>query len=239
MKLIDVCEPLFLYASSLKRAGRRSASPQAAQVRSAVKKVFDQMRAAAAGDVEVEEQYDEVELPLVFFMDFVILESDLDFARDWEPLAFERNELAGDQKFFDMLESTLAEEGDAALERLLVYHTCLGLGFTGMYDAGAEELLRLRRKAYSRARKAAGIEAVDRMCADAYEHVDTGSYIHATGRSLGAMAIALVGLIGVLIIANFFLFRSTSTAISTALNKMLTRSVEPVERVGPGIDRAD
>ena len=48
MRLIDVCEPFFLYASSLKRAGLSSASPRAAEVRSAVKNIYGEMRAAAA-----------------------------------------------------------------------------------------------------------------------------------------------------------------------------------------------
>ena len=238
MSLFDVCKPLFLYASSLNRAGRRSASPSASAVRSHLKKIFSDMGAAATGDADLEEQYEKVELPLIFFIDFIILESDFDFARDWEPLAYGRNELAGDQKFFDMLASTLAEESDAAAERLLVYHTCLGLGFAGMHDADSEELLKSRRKVYSRVRKAAGIEASDRMCPDAYEHVDAGVYVPATGRSLGAMVIALIGLIGVLIVANFVLFRSTSTAIGAALEKTQTRSVAPVEMTGPGGDRA-
>lgn len=237
MKLVDLCEQVLLYICSLKRAGLRSATPNISAIRSDVKKVFSEMRAAAAGDVELEEQYDEVELPLIFFADFMILESGFDFARDWEPLAYERNELAGDQKFFDMLEETLADESDAAPERLLVYHLCLGLGFTGMYDADSEELLRVRRKVQSRVRKASGLKAGERMCQNAYENVDGGNFIPAPGRSLGVMAITLIGLIGVLIVANFALFKWTSTAMSAALDKMRTRSTAPVEQLEPGGDR--
>jgi type VI secretion system protein ImpK len=251
MRLVDVCEPILLYLSSLRRAARRAGDLQASTVRSAIKGIFVRMRAAAAADVEIETQYDNIELPLVFFVDLLISESGVDFARDWEPLGYDRNELAGDQKFFDMLTETLADESDEASERLVVYHACLGLGFAGKQGDGAGmgetyisllsegegDLLRLRRKVYARVRKTMDDGAAEHMCPEAYQHVDRSNLVEATGRKLGAMAVALVGLICLLVIANFVLFRWTSTAVSTALSKIEGRAGTPVERIEPGPDR--
>jgi cytochrome bd-type quinol oxidase subunit 1 len=44
-----------------------------------------------------------------------------------------QRQLAGDEKFFDLLEETLNDSSEDASERLAVYYTCLGLGFMGMY----------------------------------------------------------------------------------------------------------
>ena len=60
-------------------------------------------------------------MPLIFFVDSLISESTLPFAAEWnrKRLAYERNELAGDEKFFDFLDETLAEKGPDADERLV------------------------------------------------------------------------------------------------------------------------
>jgi hypothetical protein len=102
---------------------------------------------------------------------------------------------------------------------------------------GQGDLLKLRRKVYARIRKTMEVEAAEYMCPEAYEYVDRSNLVEATGRKLGAMAVALVGLICLLVIANLLLFRWTSTAVSTALGKIEGRAGTPVERTEPGSDR--
>ena len=69
----------------------------------------------------------------------------MQFSPQWqkEPLAFERNELAGDEKFFDLLEETLNDSSEEATEQLAVYHICMGLGFTGIYARQPEQLRKI------------------------------------------------------------------------------------------------
>jgi type VI secretion system protein ImpK len=224
MTLSEVCEPIFVYICALRRAALRGGNPRADGVRSEVKGIFARMHSGAVSDADLEMQYEQVELPLLFFVDFMILESRFKFAKEWQPLAYERNELAGDQKFFDLLEETLAEDSPESTERLVILHTCLGLGFNGMHEPGADYLVRAKRRVYARVRKAAGGKATDRICPAAYEHVDTSNLIERTGRKLGAMAAALVLLLGLLLAANFFLFRWTSETIGIVLDEIKTRS---------------
>ena len=47
MRLIDLCDPLFRYVSSLKRALKRGAAPSASTVRSEVLKILGRIRASA------------------------------------------------------------------------------------------------------------------------------------------------------------------------------------------------
>ncbi len=224
MSLIEVCEPVFVYVCALMRAGARGANPRPEAIRSEVKGVFARMHSDAVSDAELEMQYEQVELPLLFFVDFMILESSFEFAKGWEPLAYERNELAGDQKFFDMLEEALGDVSDEADERLTVFHTCMGLGFTGMHEPGSDYLIRVKRRVYARVRKAAGVKSAERICPEAYEHVDTSNFIQQTGRKLGAMALALICLIGVLLAVNFFLFRYTSQSMGVVLDEIVQKS---------------
>src|SRR5207249_3023762 len=80
-------------------------------------------------------QLKKVELPLTFFVDSLIAESSLPFAAQWNQnrLAYDRNELAGDEKFFDLLDEDLKDQSEEASERLAVFYVCLGLGFSGIY----------------------------------------------------------------------------------------------------------
>jgi type VI protein secretion system component VasF len=234
MTLSEVCEPVFVYVCALMRAGASGAAPRPEAVRSEIKGVFAGMHSNAVSDAELESQYEQVELPLMFFVDFMILESPYEFAKAWEPLAYERNELAGDQKFFDLLEETLGDVSDEADERLTIFHTCLGLGFTGMHEFGSDYLVRVKRRVYARVRKAAGVKSAERMCPEAYEHIDTSNFIQQTGRKLGAMALALICLIGALLAVNFFLFRYTSEAMGVVLTRIVKNSGAKVPEAKPG-----
>ena len=133
MTLPELCEPLFQYVSRLSRLSRMGHSMEMGQVRSDIKRILEEMKAGASGTAELISKYEKVELPLIFFVDFMIKESKLSFATEWLELGRERNELAGDEKFFDLLDADLADPSDAANQRLVIYYTCLGLGFTGIY----------------------------------------------------------------------------------------------------------
>src|SRR5215217_88696 len=99
MNLLELTEPLFQYICRINRAGRNNASLDYVQVRSDVEGLFEEMRMRAGGDFKLTKQYEEVELPLIFFVDSMITESNLRCAREWDKnrLAYQRKELAGDE----------------------------------------------------------------------------------------------------------------------------------------------
>ena len=84
------------------------------------------MKASAAATGGLAAQYDKIELPLIFFADFMVKEGGYNISKKWKELAFDRNELGGDEKFFDLLEETLKDPSPAATDRLAVFYTCLG-----------------------------------------------------------------------------------------------------------------
>ena len=157
--LLDLTEPLFQYVCRLNRIGRRRAAGNTGEttmftagssaaaptgpgmaldevaVRSEIKALLEEFLAKASADFRLGQQARKVELPLIFFIDSVLSESALPFAAQWNQnrLAYERQELAGDEKFFDLLDETMKESGEDAAERLAIFYTCIGLGFTGIY----------------------------------------------------------------------------------------------------------
>src|SRR6516164_4908403 len=143
MTILELCEPLFRKICLLNRLGRKGGgSLNYEPLRLEIEELFSQARQVSQEDAELRLQWQKLELPLIFFVDSMISESGLPLAPTWNRnrLAYDRKELAGDEKFFDLLDETLADPSDEASQRLLVYYTCIGLGFTGWYASQPEYL---------------------------------------------------------------------------------------------------
>ncbi len=221
MTLLQLCEPLLLYVCRLNRSARKGGAYGLGQVRGEIKGMLEDVRSRAAGDPNLVAQYEKTELVLLFFVDFMIKESRLSFAKDWDELAYERDELAGDEKFFDILDETLADKSKTADEQLSLFYTCMGLGFTGWYTDQPEYIREKMLECSSRIRTMMDADENSRVCPEAYEHVDTSDLVQPPGGKLIGIAIALVGLIIVLFVANFFAFQWSAQDLSTALRTII------------------
>lgn len=225
MTLLELCEPLFQYIARLNRAGRKGGQFDYTAARSEVKHLLEQVGSRAAGDPRLKPQAKAVELPLIFFVDSMLAESTLPFAAEWNKkrLGYERNELAGDEKFFDLLEETLKDPSDEASERLVIYYTCLGLGFTGWYFGQPEYLRKKMLEMAARLRRHIESDETMRICPEAYEHTDTRDLIEPPARNLGAIAIAFVVLMLTTIVANYYLFQKASRELTDSLAVVLAQ----------------
>jgi type VI protein secretion system component VasF len=212
MTLLELSEPLFQYMCRLNRSARKGGNYELGQVQSEIKGFLADAKAKSVGE-NLSDQFDKIELPLTFFCDFMIKESALPWAREWKELAFERREMAGDEKFFDLLEETLKDKSPAANDRLTVFYTCIGLGFTGWYTSQPEYLRRKMKEVAARLQAAGMFSEAQRICADAYEKVDTRDLIEPPGTKLLGIAIILIGLIVVLFFMYGFLYRDSAKAL--------------------------
>lgn len=223
MNLLQVCEPVFLYVCRLNRMARKGGSLDYAVVRNEIKGLLADARAAAGAQPDLVAQYEKIEMPLIFFVDSLLVESGLPFAQQWhqERLAYERHELAGDEKFFDFLDETLADSTDAAVERLAVFYVAIGLGFTGWYAGRPQDLQRKMKEIAARIRRHTETDPDARICPEAYQHVDARNLIEPPSRKLGGIVLALVGLLVVLFATNVFLYRVASRDLSRALRTIV------------------
>ena len=176
MTLLDLCEPLFLHICRLSRMARTMTSSEYAVVRADVKGLLDEIRQKANTDVRLASQVSKLDMPLMFFVDSMISEMNLKFSGDWNHsrLAYEFNELAGDEKFFHpILEETLNDSSEEAADRLAVFYVCLGLGFTGFYTGQPEQLRTFMNQIRPRIRHLVEADQTLRICKEAYENVDS------------------------------------------------------------------
>lgn len=224
LTLPELCEQLFQYVCMVNRVAR-TPSPDLdfAALRDTVQSALIRMKERAKDDLRLAAQVKRMEPPLIFFVDSMIAESALSIAPQWHKnrLAYERDELAGDEKFFDLLDETLAEPGAEADERLMVYYTCLGLGFTGWY-AGQPEYLRQKMKAIAK-RLEGSIDRVQtaRLTPEAYEHLDARNLVEPPGVKLATLGIVFAGLLFIVAGVNFYLFREASSTLAESLRLIL------------------
>ena len=239
MTAVELCDPLFRYICRLNRSARKGRSHDLGPVRSEVEGLLAELRAEAGRDVGLKSQFERLEWPLILFVDFMVRSSRLPFAHEWKPLAEARDEPAGDEVFFRLLDETLAEKSPEATERLEVFYVCLGLGYAGRY-ADQPEYLRQKMLACSaRRRDRTEFDERARLCPSAYEHTDTRMLIPSIGLRLGAIAIVLIGLILALFIANVYLFRRTETELRTLLERILEQDRAVAEHVVPSATRSE
>jgi type VI protein secretion system component VasF len=188
------------------------------EVRADISRIFSEMKENASSDLELLAQYEKVELPLIFFTDFMIKESNLPFAYDWVELGRERNELAGDEKFFDLLDAELADPSDSAAQRLVIFYTCLGLGFTGVYTGQLESIQRMISQISGRISGLMDADKKSYICPEAYENVDTRDFVEPPGAKLIGIGITLIALIIIWAVAYCCLFKWTSDDLTESLD---------------------
>ena len=226
MTLSELCEPLLQKVCLLNRLGRKGGgSSDYEQLRFEVKELFESMAKAAESDPVLKAQWQKLEFPLVFFTDSMIAESGLPVAGEWNRnrLAYERKELAGDEKFFDFLDETLSDPSNEATERLTIYYTCLGLGFSGWY-AGQPEYLRGKMMDISqRIRPALDTDKAARICPEAYNNVDTRELLQPPGLRLGAIALIFGGLCLIVMTVEIYLLRAASLSLADSLSAITSQ----------------
>jgi type IV/VI secretion system ImpK/VasF family protein len=225
MNLLELCEPVFQYVCKLNRMGRSGAGVSEAIVRADILGMLQELQQKSGSDARGAMQVKQLELPLVFFVDSMIAEGELPFAATWNQhrLAYERfNELAGDEKFFDLLEQTLQDSSPEASERLAVYYVCLGLGFTGVYFGQPEQLRRYAVQMLPRIRELVETDQTARICKDAYENVDTRDLTEPPSRKMQLIVILFVFFTLSALTTYYWMFRDASDDLRSSLNQIFS-----------------
>ncbi len=220
MRLADACEPLFQYVCRLNRSARKGVNLDASQVRSEVMEILGRVRSTITGQGSLARAAEEVELILMFFVDSTVRAGSFPFKEHWKDLAYEKNELAGDERFWDLLDEALADNSEIATEKLGVFYTCVGLGFTGWFDGQPEHLRQKMLEMSSRLRGSMETDETARVCPEAYEHVRPGDFDVTARDQIIPVAFILVGLMVVVFIANVALFFDSKGTFERAFDEL-------------------
>lgn len=227
MKLLELYEELFQYICRLNRVAKTSAQPEYARVRGELKELLDQVLRGASADVRLLNQVRRLELPVIFFIDYLVRTSRLKFATQWaeNSLAKERNELAGDERFFDFLEEDLKDSSEEGAERLAIYYVCFGLGFMGMYQSQPEQIRRYVEQIYPRISLWVDRDPRTKISEEAYQHTDTRVLTEPPSNKIILVAIAFVFLSLSVMLVYFGLFSRGVDEINSSV-KVITAAGE-------------
>lgn len=209
MKLLELYEEFFEDVCRLNRVARTQAHPEFATVRSEVKDLLAEVMRNASSTVSLLNQVKKLELPMIFFINNVICTSRLKFASQWaeKRLAAERNELAGDERFFlDFLEKDLTDTSEEAVERLAVYYVCLGLGFMGIYQNQPDQIRRYTEQIYARIPQWVDRDPRTKISEEAYQHTDTRVLTEPPSNKIILVAVAFVFLSLSVLTTCYFLY---------------------------------
>jgi hypothetical protein len=247
MTLLELTEPLFQYVCRLNRLARKSGAQPTGEttfisksggirganleytlVRNDLKAIFEDMAQKSEKDFRLSSQYKKVELPLLFFVDSIISEGTLKFALEWNKnrMAFDRNELAGDEKFFDLLEEDSKDQSDEASERLAVYYTCVGLGFTGFYFKQPEFLRKTMLSIAPRIRRWVEADEAAKICADAYEATDTRELTEPPSRKVLAVSLIFLCLTAAALVSYVWLYHQSAKELNDSLDRITQNQIE-------------
>jgi type VI secretion system protein ImpK len=204
-------------------AAARGAALDDVVARSEIKALLEDMMSKAATDLRLSQQARKIELPLIFFIDSMISESTLSFAAQWNQhrLAYERQELAGDEKFFDLLDETLKESGEDAAERLAVFYICIGLGFSGIYFKQPEFLRKTMLSIAPRIRHLVENDQAARICPEAYQGVDTRNLVQPPSSRMVLVGMVFACFTLAVIISYVVMYRQASRNINNSIEEVL------------------
>lgn len=199
--LVEVFEPVFQHACRLNRLGRKGGVADMGQVRAELKGLLADAKARAerAG---LGSWHAEVEPAVVYFLDFMVKEGKQPWAASWNDLAYERGRRSGYSDFFNMLDEALADPREGATEKIAVFFTCVGLGFTGMHHGEPEVLKRKMLEMAARLRGTMDTDLGQRLTPGAYEQTNRKPLEIETAPTLVGLGIAAALMVVGVVVAN-------------------------------------
>ena len=234
-RLVEFCNPVFRQIIEWGRVGADEKSVDPVAARSELVSMLDRMRLDSRQNPQLGQQFLQVELPLLFFIDF-IMHDVIETGGSWQEMAFERNELAGDEKFFDLLEQTLGNPTDPATERIGVFYQCMALGFTGTFEPNSPDLHRLFRRCALRLGLAPEIVESGQLTPEAYENLDLVTrHRPFDPRKWRRAALIAAGLLIAVHITNLWIFNHETDDVLQQIDRIGTyANLAPVYRETDG-----
>ncbi|MDR0556798.1 MAG: DotU family type IV/VI secretion system protein [Treponema sp.] len=131
VNLEELCRPVFTCLCNYWQLNQAGHPPAEEKFRKDIEASLNDAKRLSSADPVLFHEYERIERPLVFFIDFMVKEGCFPFNREWRELGRNYNELSGDEKFFNLLEEALID--NKAYSAIPLFYTMLGLGFDGAY----------------------------------------------------------------------------------------------------------
>ena len=222
MNLLELCEPTFLYICKVNRIYRNGGKLDLQKVQTDIADLRGEIQSKLIQEDSIlNQQFESIELAYIYFIDSMLVAAGLTEWNDNRIAVTEFNRRAGDNEFFDLLYDTEAEVGDDADGKLAFYYSCIGLGFTGMYEDDPKHLHEIMQRLEPRVRVFMDRDVISRITPEAYSHnLEMNVSPETAPRYLGLLFLS-VGAILAIIISIFYLYFDAFSSLSKVLKKII------------------
>jgi type VI protein secretion system component VasF len=214
-----LCRPVFACLCDYWQLNEMGNPPSMEKFRGDIENALEDAKYAAAASPVLSRDYERIELPLVFFIDYMVKEGNFPFKNDWRELARNYNELSGDEKFFNLLSAALAAP-DAG-NTIPVFYTMLGLGFDGVYANDNKSIERTMKQCMAK------INGEFDICQEPIVNIDTEKRLIESKKNripvyMRSLRLTLIGSLIFVIAAfiiNFFVFINATSEFRKSLSE--------------------
>lgn len=162
--------------------------------------------------IETNDLYKKMELPLIFFIDYMIATSNLSIAEEWDKhrLAYSKSIMTGDKKFFDIFEEIYSKNDPQYDECLVMFYLFLVLGFRGYYGNSPEKIQNIMYRISNRVPEIHLKQASHILCEKNNERTCGKGFIYKAFFPFRIIFWPILILFLIALGINFFLFYKTS-----------------------------
>ncbi|MCM8533936.1 MAG: DotU family type IV/VI secretion system protein [Lentisphaeraceae bacterium] len=241
MNALDACEDFFSYICGIVRTSAIGGKVELYKLKNDILKELDKVETKAF-ESRLGDQWKGIKLPLIFFVDSLISESNLSCAKEWSDnrLAYTLSppEYAGDEKFYFNLIEVWDRKQSTDDELMAIYYTCLALGFTGspprakLQDSFfnrsfegatqtevAESLMKIIKPRIEHLI----LEPTVSILPENQLHVNKTDLRTPTSAAVLVIAIVLFALVAVMFLTNNLLFHSYTDELMKSLNSIIEK----------------
>ena len=221
MNLLELCEPTFLFVCKVNRIYRNGGNLKLNKLQVEIADLRDEIQSKLIKeDSSLNRQFESIELPLIYFIDSMLVASGVEEWNENRIAVNEFNRRAGDNEFFDLLYDAESEVGDDADIKLAFYYCCIGLGFTGMYEEDPSHLHDIMRRLEPRVRTFMDRDVISKITPEAYSHnLEMNVSPDTAPRYLGLLVLA-VGMVFAIMFSILYLYIDAFSGLSKVLSKI-------------------
>lgn len=200
MIALKLYDPLLQYLCQVNRLARGGAPLSYGDVRGKITSLLAEIDKQAAENPFLRDHVEHLKSPVNYFVDDIISQNpNLAFRERWqmERLGFAKDGLTGDDAFFlNHLDKELKEPPSKALaERLVVYYTCIGLGFQGRFFNEPDRLKDYMRQITPIIRPWLAEDSEERLTPQSYQHTDTRNFVRPPELKKSLLLAGICGLL--------------------------------------------
>jgi type VI protein secretion system component VasF len=232
-----LCRPVFTCICNYWQLNGTGNPPSMEKFRGDIKNALEDVKYRAKNNSELNLEYERIELPLVFFIDYMVKEGNFPFKNAWRELARDYNELSGDEKFFNLLSNELYAPD--VKDVIPVFYTMLGLGFDGIYANDSKAIERTMKQCMEK------MENEFDVSQESIVTINTEKRLTLSKKSYSALPFAKISqkiliaasiVTGLALIINFFVFLDISKPFRSSLYEA-TAAAQNFEIPSDGVNK--